>query len=154
MPHTRGEVPVGVFGVRVVVFNLQDAGKVRELDLVVDTGATFPVIPRSLAEELGIRTVESRIFTLADGSSVTRDLGWAGFMFGDRASPSLVILGEERDVPILGALALEGLGLEADPVAKILRPATQYLLRHSDATHVVLAGTVLGDYVPPRPGSV
>lgn len=49
-------------------------------------------------------------------------------MYGDRASPSLVILGGEDDVPILGAFALEGLGLEADPVAKSLRRSTQFLL--------------------------
>ncbi len=120
-----------MFGVRVMVFNLQDPTKATEIDLLVDTGATFPVVPRPLAGDLGIRPVEARTFTLADGSRVTRDLGWAGFMFGERASPSLVVLGEADDVPILGALALEGMGLEADPVAKTLRPATQYLLGHA-----------------------
>ncbi len=29
--------------------------------------------------------------------------------------------------PLLGAFALEGLGVEVDPVARTLRPATQYL---------------------------
>ncbi len=139
MRDAGGEGPLGVFGVRVVVFNLQDPTKVRELELVVDTGATFPVIPRPLAGDLGIGPVEARTFTLADGSRVTRDLGWAGFMFGERASPSLVVLGEADDVPILGALALEGMGLEADPVAKALRPATQYLLGHA----VVLPFSIL-----------
>ncbi len=119
---------MGVFGVRVVVFNLQDATKSTEIELVVDTGATYPLIPRRFAEGLGIRAVETRTFTLADGSRIDRDLGWAGLMYGDRASPSLVILGGEDDVPILGALALEGLGLEADPAAKSLRPSTQFLL--------------------------
>ena len=119
---------VGVFGVRVVVCNLQDATKATEVELVVDTGAAYPLIPRRLAESLGIRSVETRTFTLADGSRIERELGWAGLMYGDRASPSLVILGGEDDVPILGAFALEGLGLEADPVAKLLRPATQFLL--------------------------
>ncbi len=119
---------MGVFGVRVVVFNLQDPTKAVEVELVVDTGATYPLVPRRLAENLGIRSVETRTFTLADGSRINRDLGWAGLMYGDRASPSLVILGGDDDVPILGALALEGLGLEADPAAKSLRPATQFLL--------------------------
>ncbi len=81
-----------------------------------------------MAESLGIGPVETRTFTLADGSRIDRELGWAGLMYGDRASPSLVILGGEDDVPILGAFALEGLGLEADPVAKSLRPSKQFLL--------------------------
>src|SRR3989304_2229898 len=106
---------VGVFGVRVVVCNLQDATKATEVELVVDTGAAYPLIPRRLAESLGIRSGETRTFPLADGSRIERELGWAGLMYGDRASPSLVILGGEDDVPILGAFALEGLGLEADP---------------------------------------
>jgi len=119
---------VGVFDVKVVVFNLLDASKSMEIELVVDTGATYPVIPLGLAEELGIRAVETRTFVLADDSRIERELGWAGLKYGDRASPSLVILGGRDDVPILGALALEGLGLEADPAARSLRPTAQFLL--------------------------
>lgn len=51
---------MGVFNVKVVVFNLRDASKSMEIELVVDTGATYPVIPLGLAEELGIRAVETR----------------------------------------------------------------------------------------------
>ncbi len=119
---------VGVFDVKVTVFNLRDVTRSKEVELVVDTGATYPVIPLPLAEELGIRAVETRTFVLADGSRIERDLGWAGLKYGDRASPSLVILGGPGDVPILGALALEGLGLEADPAARSLRPTSQFLL--------------------------
>lgn len=66
---------LGVFGVKVVVFNLQDATRATEIELVVDTGATYPLIPRLLAETLGIRSVETRTFTLADGSRIDRELG-------------------------------------------------------------------------------
>src|SRR3972149_6953400 len=106
---------VGVFGVRVVVFNLQDATKATEVELVVDTGAAYPLIPRRLAESLGIRSVETRTFTLADGSRIERELGWAGLMYGDRASPSLVILGGGGGVPLLGAFRPPGLGPRAGP---------------------------------------
>src|SRR3989304_3468401 len=108
---------VGVFGVRVVGCNLQDATKATEVELVVDTGAAYPLIPRRLAESLGIRSVETRTFTLADGSRTERELGWGGLMEGARAGPSLVIRGGEDDAPIWGAFALGGLGLEAAPVA-------------------------------------
>ena len=122
---------MGLFRVCVLVFSLQDRVKAKELEVVVDTKATYPVVPRALAEELGLRVVENRTFTLANGVEVDRGLAWAGLSFDGRSSPSLVVLGEAGDVPILGAFALEGLGLEVDPVAKTLRPAHQFLLTSS-----------------------
>ena len=119
---------MGLFKVRVRVFNLAQEQHGKEVELVVDTGATYPVIPRTLADELGIRPMEERTFTLADGSRLSRQMGWAGLSYDGRKMPSLVVLGEMEDIPLLGALALEGLGFEVDPVTKTLRPATQFLL--------------------------
>jgi len=128
---------MGLFRVSVRVFNLQRPESAREIEVVVDTGATFPVVPRVLADELELRTVETRTFTLANGVEVARRLAWAGLSFDSRSSPSLVVVGESGDVPILGAFALEGLGLEVDPVAKTLRPAHQFLLASSIRVPVV-----------------
>ncbi len=119
---------MGLSKVRVRVFNLAQEQHGKEVELVVDSGATYPVIPRTLADELGIRPLEERTFTLADGSKLSRQMGWAGLSYDGRKMPSLVVLGEMEDVPLLGALALEGLGFEVDPVTKTLRPATQFLL--------------------------
>ena len=108
---------------RAKVFRLPQSDESREIDFIVDTGATFPVIPRSTAEELGIAPVERKAFTPADGRSVVRDIAWAGitYIIGDKIlggtatwgellrtlgfaqSPGvLMILGI---VPILGGLA-------------------------------------------------
>ena len=122
---------MGLFNVRTEVFSLRDSRVTRELDFVVDTGATYPVIPRDVAEELGVQLEEPRIFTLADGAHVTRDIGHVGFAYEGRRCISMVVIGEPEDVPRLGATALEQLGFEADPVAKTLRPARQYLLHHA-----------------------
>lgn len=119
---------MGLFRVRVRVFNLKEEQRASDVELVVDTGLTYPVIPRGLADDLGIRSSERRTFTLADGTRLSRDVGWAGLSYDGRSTPSLVVLGEADDVPLLGAFALEGLGFEVDPVAKTLRPATQFLL--------------------------
>jgi aspartyl protease family protein len=119
---------MGIFRVRVRVFNVRDEKHSREIELVVDTGATFPVVPQELASELGIQVSESRTFTLADGTEIRREMGWAGLAYDGRQTPTLVVLGEPGDVPILGAIALEGLGLEIDAAAKRLRPGSQYLL--------------------------
>ena len=117
-----------LFKVRVKVFNLRQEEQSLETDLIVDTGATYPVIPQALASELHIEPSERRTFTLANGVRVSRGLWWAGISHDGRKTPCLVVLGEGEDIPLLGAFALEGLGYEVDPVAKTLRPATQFLL--------------------------
>ncbi len=122
---------MGLFNVRAEVFSIRDSRNARELEFVVNTGATYPVIPREVADQLGVELVEPRIFTLADGTRVTRDLGHVGFAYEGRRCISMVVIGEDDDVPLLAATALEQLGFEADPVAKTLRPARQYLLVHA-----------------------
>ncbi len=119
---------MGMFEVAAKVFSLKDETKERELRLLVDIGASLPVIPRSLAAELEIRPVERRIFTLADRTQIERDVGWIGITCSGRSCATLAILGVSDDVALLGMMALEALGLEVDPVRMALRPAVQYLL--------------------------
>lgn len=119
---------MGVFRVRVRVFSLGEAKGAREIDMLVDTGTTHPVIPRDLAAELGIEPMERRPFILANGATISREVGWAGLQYGERFTATTVILGEPEDPPLLGAIALEGMGLEVDPAARRLRPTTQWLL--------------------------
>lgn len=94
----------------------------------MDTRATYPVIPESVADRLGIRSSEEIAFTLANGTQEVRKVGWAGVAYDGRTTHSRIVFGRAEDVPLLGAFALEGLGYGVDPVAKALRPATQYLL--------------------------
>jgi len=119
---------MGVFRVRMRVYNPGERDRSREIEMVVDSGATYPVIPRTLASELGMEPSATRTFTLADGSTIVREVAEAGFAHDGRTTACLVVLGEESDVPLLGAHALEGLGYEVDPIAKVLRSTTQYLL--------------------------
>ncbi len=119
---------MGLFRVRVRIFSLRDERRARELEMVVDTGATYSVIPGEVADDLGIRATHERTFTPADGRRMSRRLGRAGFAYDGLEAASVVVIGERDDVPLLGATALEELGMEVDPVAKTLRPTTQYLL--------------------------
>ncbi len=119
---------MGLFRVRVRIFSLRDEHRAREVEMVVDTGSTYSVIPRSVADDLDIRPTHERTFTLADGRRMSRRLGRAGFAYDGVEAASVVVVGEPDDVPLLGATALEELGMEVDPIAKTLRPTTQYLL--------------------------
>ena len=96
--------------------------------MTVDSGATHPVVPLTLGRDLGITAQSRRTFTLADGRQIERAMAEAGIAYDGRSTACMVVLGEGDDVALLGAHALEGLGLEVDSVGKTLRPATQYLL--------------------------
>ena len=119
---------MGTFRVRVRVFRLDDPERARELEMLVDTGATRTVIPRDAVDGLGLRPEKRQTFTLADGTQITRGVAWIGIEHGGDAVHSLAILGEADDSPVLGAITLEDLVLQVDPVAKVLRPAQQFLL--------------------------
>lgn len=104
-----------LFRVRVRICNLEDERRSHDIELVVDTGATYPVIPESMAESLGIRFSEEITFTLANGTREVRKVGWAGLAYDGRTTHSRVVFGRAEDVPLFGAFALEGLGYEVDP---------------------------------------
>ena len=59
---------------------------------------------------------------LADGTKVTRRKGVAVFRYGERVGGADVIFGEPGDSVLLGATALESLGLALDPLRRELHP--------------------------------
>jgi predicted aspartyl protease len=92
------------------------------LDAYADTGAHFGSLPRPVWERLGLTAVDRVTTLLADGSRREEDLAEARVRIGVRNVASLVVLGENETPAILGAYAMEGLRLAADPVNKRLVP--------------------------------
>ena len=97
--------------------------------MLVDTGATFSVIPETLARAVGItRLRRSVAVTLADGRRVKLDAGTAIFRIGGREAPATILVGDVAE-PILGVETLEALGLTVDPRKRRLAPSRQYAVR-------------------------
>src|SRR5579862_224123 len=92
------------------------------IELMVDSGAIYSVIPTTLLRRLGIRPEGRYEFVLADGSVVTRRTGAASFRCKGITGPSRVVFGEPSDSPLLGVVTLEELGLSLDPVRGELKP--------------------------------
>lgn len=92
------------------------------MEALVDTGASYTVIPRDVLERLGTQPDEERLFVLADGREVHYPMAWARVTIGERTQPTLVVFGERGTEPILGAFTLEGFGLGVDPVNRRLIP--------------------------------
>ena len=97
--------------------------------MLVDTGATFSVIPPTLARAIGIsrprRTVSVR---LADGRQLRLGADIAIVQIDGREAPATILVGKV-DEPILGVETLEALGLTVDPRRKRLSPSRPYAVR-------------------------
>jgi clan AA aspartic protease len=118
---------MGTFRVKFSVGNLRDTDKHAEVEGLVDTGAAYPFIPEAVLRSLGIEPEGQRTFVLADGSTRDLAIGRAEIALNGRTAPCLVVFAPHRTEPLFGALALESLGLEVDPVNQRLKPATLYL---------------------------
>ena len=94
-----------------------------EIEPIVDTGATYSMLPSSLLKEkLGLSPLEVMTFTLADGSRQAYGMGEARFKYEGRERTSPVIFGPE-DVYLLGAVSLQSFGLVADTTHHRLTPS-------------------------------
>ncbi len=128
--RTRKVPAVGITFTKVRLANPGRSDLVPvELELLVDTGAVYSVVPASILDALGVCRLERRQFTLADGTHVAYDVGEATFVVNDRARTSLVVFGPEGVTPLLGALTLESLGLMVNPVTRELLPMRLVLAR-------------------------
>ncbi len=119
---------MGTFRVSVQVFSLTDPVHSRDLEMLVDTGATQSIVPRRVMEELSVPVERRQTFRLANGEAIDRQVGWAGFRSQGRTAHTLAVFGEPADATVLGALTLEELGLEVDPRERVLKPTVAWLL--------------------------
>lgn len=91
------------------------------LKLLVDTGSLLTWIARDSLQLAGVKPTATRRFRTIEGRELARETGEAllGVM-GEKAT-RIVVFGEVDDAEVLGADALEGLGLEIDYADKSLR---------------------------------
>ena len=101
----------------------QQGEQLQDLEVTVDTGSTFTVVPRAMLERLGVpvrRTAQSR---MADGWTVPVDIGWTMVRLEGHTFPTHVIFAEEGKPPLLGAVTLREALLAVDPTGQRLIPA-------------------------------
>ena len=124
---------MGMFEVKVKLTNLAAPGRAEEVSLLVDTGTTLSWVPREVLNRLGA-TVFSRLpFELADGRRLECDITTVLLTVDGRKAPVPVAFGEAGEA-VLGATALESLGLLVDPVAQKLIPRNLRMLRALEQT--------------------
>ena len=116
-----------VFRVPVEIGNL-DGTRFERIEALVDTGASYSILPASILRGLGIVPYRTLPLTLADGSVKEYELGQAMVRINGDPAPTIVVFGEEEMlVPLLGAYALEGLALKVNPLDGRLETIVGYL---------------------------
>jgi len=106
---------------KIKLYNPYDLSKCLDLELLVDTGSMYTWIKRGRLERLGIRPTGRRRFRTIENRIIEREIGEAVIECLGRRATTIVVFAEKRDNEVLGLHALEGLGLEVDPVTKQLR---------------------------------
>ncbi len=98
-----------------------------DLEVLVDTGATYTSIPETTLAQLGIEIRESRSFELAADRIAQYPVGYASIRLGEQEIIAMVVFAEEGTTPLLGATALETASLAVDPVHEKLIPVPALL---------------------------
>ncbi len=113
---------MGVFSVHIRVANPEDQTRWRELELIVDTGATLTKLPGELLQELRIAPQFSVPAVTSENRMVTRQVGQAWVALDGRAGIVPVAYGDRGEPTLLGATSSEILGFIVDPIEQKLVP--------------------------------
>ena len=113
---------MGITTIRARLANITDRERASDVDMVVDSGAIYSVVPATVLRAIGVQAERVETFGLADGRSVKRRVGHVHFEIEGREGISRVIFGKPDDAALLGMVTLELLGLSLDPLKRKLRP--------------------------------
>jgi clan AA aspartic protease len=102
-------------------------GKQATLKFLVDSGATYTLLPKSVWRAIRLKPMDSFKCVLADGTEVERRVSECHIALpqGQRHTP--VMLGEKGDEALLGMVTLEILGLILNPYSRKLQPMRMLL---------------------------
>ena len=120
------EAGVGTFQTSIVV-GRDRGGPFETVTALVDTGATYSLLPESLLARLDVLPIDRQAFTMADGRRQEYDLGEVVVRIGGAERTCLVIFGPTGR-SLLGAMTLQEFGLIADTSHHKLIPVPELTL--------------------------
>lgn len=97
-------------------------GKQAQVKFLVDSGATYSVLPKEVWQAVGLKPKRKMTFTLADGTRIERSISEVLVKLPQGEAHTPVVLGENGDHALLGVVTLEILGLVFNPFDRTLQP--------------------------------
>jgi len=101
--------------------------KSEQVELLVDTGSTYTWVSNAILKRLNVEAKTARKFKTIDGRLLERRVGEIIIEYMGERATRMVVFAEKGDVEVLGVDALEGLGLEVDPITRQLKKAEALL---------------------------
>jgi clan AA aspartic protease len=117
---------VGIFQVQIEVLPANGGAPAVER-VLVDTGASYLALPRSLLISLGYRPVDTQRVVFTTGETAVWEVAEVRIRLEGRERTVLALLASDQSPRLLGAQTLETFGLGVDPLAKRLIPVDAYL---------------------------
>jgi predicted aspartyl protease len=113
---------MGTFFVRCKIENPAERSKSAIVSrILVDTGSEYTWIPKTILEKIGIGREDKKLsFIMANGQTITREVGFAIIRLSKFFTIDEVVFAEKGDLTLLGARTLEGLNLTIDARRKKL----------------------------------
>ena len=102
-------------------------GHTAIVHFLVDSGVTYSLLAAETWQALGLQPKRSASFVLADGTQIERKISECHVTLPQGEGHTPVIMGEEGDEPLLGAVTLEILGLVLNPFNRTLQPMRMML---------------------------
>src|SRR2546422_4140479 len=118
---------MGTFRVEVTLKNIHESARRQTLSLLVDTGATYTTLPRTVAESLGCSPIGTRRVLLANGREEEWPIGLVMMTLENQELPTVCLIGPNGGPARPRAATPEGFALSLDPVAKRPLPVRSYL---------------------------
>ena len=101
--------------------------KEESLRFLVDSGATYTLLPTPIWESIELEPTREQTFTLVDGTTIQRRISRCYLVLPQGEEYTPVILGEPGDQALLGVVTLEILGLLFNPFSRTLQPMRMML---------------------------
>ena len=102
-------------------------GKQATVRFLVDSGATYTLVPAKESRLLELQPKRTVAFSLADGTTIERRVSECHLALPQGEGHTPVIVGEPGDEALLGVITLEELGLVLNPFTRELQPMRMML---------------------------
>jgi clan AA aspartic protease len=102
-------------------------GKEAPVRFLVDSGATYSLLPNEVWQAIELEPAREQTFALADGTMIQRRISECYVVLPQGQAHTPVILGEPGDEALLGVVTLEILGLVLNPFNRTLQPMRMLL---------------------------
>jgi clan AA aspartic protease len=103
-------------------------GEEATVRFLVDSGATYSLLPKEVWEAIGLEPRREQSFVLADGTTVRRQISECLVILPQGEAHTPVVLGEAGDdQALLGVVTLENLGVVFNPFSRTLHPMRMFL---------------------------